>query len=303
MLSYYMPFFDGSRTFSVDNVRLDVEFLSPKSCQDFLDMVSDKLDGYIYYSSFKDFAYRHLFTFGTKGLSFSLGVSFNGSKSSDTVRGFLDFNPNKVLGDIAYGDGFVRSFKNPFGDDEISYRDYSLILQELFKKVLMYLRLTTLHMHVKRWDLACDVPVTRSDVQLFKDKRKYTQFYMSKEDFTEYLGQSDSAGRIKVYNKTLESQLNYDLTRIEVTLDSFGYSDLLHWWPEVYKTDIIPLDSDKLIVGLLREIPTDRRDFYFRRISNRGTKQKYKGLLTAEKFEVPEVAFLHLVRILQQWEY
>lgn len=158
-------------------------------------------------------------------------------------------------------------------------------------------------MHVKRWDLACDVPVTRSDVQLFKDKRKYTQFYMSKEDYTEYLGQSDSAGRIKVYNKTLESQLDYDLTRIEVTLDSYGYSDLLHWWPEIYKTNVIPLDSDKLVVGLLREIPTDRRDFYMRKISDRRTKQKYKGLLTAEKFEVSEAAFLHLVRILQQWEY
>ena len=147
-----------------------------------------------------------------------------------------------------------------------------------------------------------DVPVTRSDVQLFKDRRKYAQFYMSSENFTEYLGQSDSAGRVKVYNKRLESGLDYDLTRIEVTLDSFGYSDLLHWFPEVYKTDVIPLDSDKIIVGLLREVPSDRRDFYVRKISDRRTKQKYKGLLTAEKFEVSERAFMHLVHVLQQWE-
>ena len=41
----------------------------------------------------------------------------------------------------------------------------------------------------------------------FKDRRKYAQFYMSSENFTEYLGQSDSAGRVKVYNKRLESGL------------------------------------------------------------------------------------------------
>lgn len=301
MLMYYMPFFDGSNYFSVDNVRLDLEFLSPKQVENFLVQIH-ALPGYQYYMSLKDFAYRHLFVFGVKGFSFSLGVDFNGSKNTDVVKGFLDFNPNKILGDVVFGDGFIKSAHNPFGDDGISYKDLAETLSDLFKQVLTYLGMTTLHMHVKRWDLACDVPVTRSDVQLFKDRRKYAQFYMSSEDFTEYLGQSDSAGRVKVYNKRLESGLDYDLTRIEVTLDSFGYSDLLHWFPEVYKTDVIPLDSDKIIVGLLREIPADRRDFYVRKISDRRTKQKYKGLLIAEKFEVSERAFMHLVHVLQQWE-
>lgn len=301
MLMYYMPFFDGSNYFSVDNVRLDLEFLSPKQVENFLVQIH-ALPGYQYYMSLKDFAYRHLFVFGVKGFSFSLGVDFNGSKNADVVKGFLDFNPNKILGDVVFGDGFIKSVYNPFGYDDIGYKDLATTLSDLFKQVLTYLGMTILHMHVKRWDLACDVPVTRSDVQLFKDRRKYAQFYMSSEDFTEYLGQSDSAGRVKVYNKRLESGLDYDLTRIEVTLDSFGYSDLLHWFPEVYKTDVIPLDSDKIIVGLLREIPTDRRDFYVRKISDRRTKQKYKGLLTAEKFEVSERAFMHLVHVLQQWE-
>lgn len=301
MLMYYMPFFDGSNYFSVDNVRLDLEFLSPKQVENFLVQIH-ALPGYQYYMSLKDFAYRHLFVFGVKGFSFSLGVDFNGSKNTDVVKGFLDFNPNKILGDVVFGDGFIKSVHNPFDDDGISYKDLAETLSDLFKQVLTYLGMTTLHMHVKRWDLACDVPVTRSDVQLFKDRRKYAQFYMSSENFTEYLGQSDSAGRVKVYNKRLESGLDYDLTRIEVTLDSFGYSDLLHWFPEVYKTDVIPLDSDKIIVGLLREVPSDRRDFYVRKISDRRTKQKYKGLLTAEKFEVSERAFMHLVHVLQQWE-
>ena len=50
MLMYYMPFFDGSNHYSVDNVRLDLEFLSPDQCQWFLDQIS-KLDGYTYYNS------------------------------------------------------------------------------------------------------------------------------------------------------------------------------------------------------------------------------------------------------------
>lgn len=59
MLMYYMPFFDGSNHYSVDNVRLDLEFLSPDQCQWFLDQIS-KLDGYTYYNSLKDFAYAFL---------------------------------------------------------------------------------------------------------------------------------------------------------------------------------------------------------------------------------------------------
>ena len=187
MLSYYMPFFDGFNYFSVDNVRLDLDFLSSDQCQWFLNQVN-KLDGFVYYSSFKDFGYRHLFTFGTKGFSFTLGVSFNGQKSLDAVKGFLDFNPNKILGDVVFGDGFIKAVNNPFGDnDDMCIREYSVTIQNVFKEVLRLLRLSTLHMHVKRWDLACDVPVTRSDVQLFKDRRKYAQFYMSQEDYTEYL--------------------------------------------------------------------------------------------------------------------
>ena len=302
MLSYYMPFYDGSVYYSVDNVRLDFKFISLDQFDWFLKNVN-KLDGFVYFSSFRDFGYRHLFTFGAKGLSFTLGLGFNGQKLSDSQKGFLDFNPNKVLGDIVFGNGFIKAKSNPFGDkDDMCINEYALMLQNVFKEVLRLLSLSVKTMSVKRWDLAVDVPVKRSDVQLFKDRRKYAQFYLSSEDFTEYLGQSDSAGRVKVYNKTLESQLDYDLTRVEVTMDSFGYSDLLHWWPEVYKTNVIPLASDKLVVALFREIPVDRRDFYLRQISDRRTKGKYKALLTSERFEVPEVAFLHLVRILQQWE-
>lgn len=88
MLMYYMPFFDGSNYFSVDNVRLDLEFLSPKQVENFLVQIH-ALPGYQYYMSLKDFAYRHLFVFGVKGFSFSLGVDFNGSKIQMLLKVFL----------------------------------------------------------------------------------------------------------------------------------------------------------------------------------------------------------------------
>ena len=47
MLMYYMPFFDGSNYFSVDNVRLDLEFLSPKQVENFLVQIH-ALPGYQY---------------------------------------------------------------------------------------------------------------------------------------------------------------------------------------------------------------------------------------------------------------
>lgn len=293
MLCYYRPYVADNVYYSVDNIRLDLEFVSDKTCSQMLAFLNS-LEGYQYYMSLKDFQYRHLFVFGIKNLSFSLGLVFNGASSKDVVKGFLDFNPNKILGDIQIGDGFIKALLNPFHED-MTCKSFREALCELFLAVFKRLTVTCLHMTLKRWDLAVDVPVSRQEVQLFKDQRKYHQFYMSKEDFTEYLGCSDTAGRVKVYNKRLEAELDYDLTRIEVTLDDKEYASLSHWWPEVYRVDTIPLDSDKLIVGLLREVGPDRKDFYLRRINDRRTKQKYKALLVGERFTVSEKAHAALV--------
>ena len=302
MLCYWEPYTELSVNYSIDSIRLDLEFISDQTCKQMLEYLNG-LEGYTYYMSLKDFQFRHLFVFGVRNLSFSLGLVFNGSSQKDVVKGFLDFNPNKILmGGIQIGDGFIRARENPFDDQDMAVKDFREALYQLFLDVFRMLGIVCLHMRLKRWDLAVDVPVSRSDVMLCKDQRKYSQFYMSKDDFTEYLGCSDTAGRVKVYNKRLEAELDYDLTRIEVTLDSKDYSVLSHYWPEIYRVDMIPLDSDKLVVGLLRELPVDRKDFYLRRISNRATKQKYKALLVQERFEVSEKAHAALVSKLEKFE-
>ena len=47
-----------------------------------------------------------------------------------------------------------------------------------------------------------------------------------KNYYTEYLGLIHNNGTIKVYNKTKESSLDYDLTRYEFTFDSLKTSDI-----------------------------------------------------------------------------
>lgn len=138
---------------------------------------------------------------------------------------------------------------------------------------------------IKRWDLAVDVPYGRDCVQLIKDNRKYSQFYKSAQDFTEYLGCMSSPGRVKVYNKQIEAGLDYPLTRIEVTLDSLDYIDCCRCWPNVYTRKVIDLAESKVMVQLLAEQPVDRMDYYLRQLS-RPTKLKYKALLLDRPFEI-----------------
>lgn len=300
MLLYYLPYYDGKNWFSVDNVRLDLEFFSSHASERFCRWLDDSFDCFTYYPSFKDFHYRHLFNFGFRGLSFTLGIRHNSTKASGSVKGFLDFNPNKLFGQIEVGDGFVRVNNSPFNDCE-TFSGVRERLADVFRAVFKRLSDDCIHVSLKRWDLAVDVPVIRSEVCLSKDRRAYKQFYNSREDFTEYLGSSDSPGRVKVYNKMLEAELDYDLTRVELTLGSLDFNECLLYWPEVYLINHIPLDSDKFVVSVFRELPADRLDFYVRRISDRRTKSKYKSLLIQERFQVPETAFDSLVLQLKDY--
>ena len=70
-----------------------------------------------------------------------------------------------------------------------------------------------------RWDLAVDFPVPLESCVLVKDRRLYEEVRHSAADRTQYLGQRNSSGRCKLYNKQLEQGLPEPLTRIELTLD------------------------------------------------------------------------------------
>jgi hypothetical protein len=90
-----------------------------------------------------------------------------------------------------------------------------------FKEVLDKLFLIALHRQVIRFDLAIDIPVPKYLVRLEKDGRNY-QYLKGKESESEYLGIRNKPGFVKLYDKKAESNLDYDLTRIEITANLDG---------------------------------------------------------------------------------
>lgn len=280
MISYYMPYLQDGIIHSCDNLRLAFE-CSEKGLGS-LTRWFNTMPQIQYYQSFKDYTYKHLFVFGTKGLSFSVGLSLNGNAKADVYKGFVDINPNKILGNVCFAGGFVRADEiTPFDEDIEKCFCFYLRhqLAALFSDVMRQLKLCCLSISVKRFDFAVDVPYPRNEVQLLKDKRNYYLFSHSALDFTEYLGQVDSGGRVKVYNKQIESELDYPLTRIEVTCDSFDY----------------------LMIKLLRRLPGNEFNTYYSAMNYR-TREKYKSVLFQYPFTVPEPAFNAVVSVLKEFE-
>lgn len=136
--------------------------------------------------------------------SFYIGVALNGLKT-EWGKCRIEFNPNKVASHqiLLYILGWLNSHTRP------------------------------MHRSIRRFDLAIDVPISRLDVRLLKDRRIYSERKYG-EEWTEYLGaKSSSVGRCKLYNKTIESKLNYPLTRLELTLNpEISYDN--QPWPSVY---------------------------------------------------------------------
>ncbi len=129
-----------------------------------------------------------------------MGFCLNGYESEDRRRGFIEFNPNKL-------------FNDP---------DYSVILHDL-----CFLREHSSEWTISRWDLAVDMPISREFVRLIKESRRnYSLKWVSRLNFTEYLGCHGRCGFVKLYNKQVESNLPYECTRFEITLDSVEYAKI-----------------------------------------------------------------------------
>lgn len=208
---------------SIDNVVLDIYISAPKA-RDSLMALLDKLPiqyavDIQHWNSYRPGTYREQFSIKHQdGTSFWLGAVLNGRKPEwGKVR--LDFNPNKVAG------------------------------HAVFVKLLSFLLESTRPMHrtIKRYDLAVDIPVKRFDVFLVKDSRAYIERRHGQE-WTQYLGaQSSHPGRVKLYNKTVEANLTYPLTRLEITLDPKVSYDKIPW-PTVYYLRTYQMEMDELKV-------------------------------------------------------
>lgn len=210
ILSYYRPTLtEENLTLSIDNVVLDLYISLPEAREKLMKLLSVLPIQYacdvIHWQSFRPGTFQEQFSIKLHdNTSFWIGAALNGKKT-EYGRVRLDWNPNKVSN------------------------------HAVFQCILRYLIFNTKEMqrNLRRIDLAVDLPVLRSNCFLIKDGRAYSERRHG-EEYTQYLGaKSSTVGRVKLYNKQVESKLNYPLTRLEITLDpKVPYSEVP--WPKVY---------------------------------------------------------------------
>ena len=178
--------------YSVDMVRLLVK-LRPGEFQTIFDYQARMPDISYYMSNWvKDYHYNIVVK--KEKYSYWMGYKHNGNL--DNCDFVLEYNPNKVRNDILV--------------------DY--VLNNYFNKVTCYdIRYSP---RVCSVDIAVDIPINILNCLVFKQTKGRYLFYSGStgraDDFTIYIGKGP--GRVKLYNKALESGLSYDLTRYEVSL-------------------------------------------------------------------------------------
>lgn len=198
------------------------------------------------FKSFAPFKYKDLFIITVGESTVSLGVGFNGSTREDNLKGFIEFNPNKVFPEWL----------------------------EEFYKILSYCS----DVSIARMDIAIDIPINRAFLSLVKDNRHKEIHWNNKEDKTEYLGVRNTPGRVKLYNKALESKLAVDLTRLEITCKC-DLADFKKHVPSVICSgdfkqmcfmdfDYTGLNkTDRVLVKLLNDLPADERNMYVKQLA------------------------------------
>ena len=158
----------------------------------------------VHWDSNKPAGYRHLYALQfADGGTAAVGLVFNDPKGApNTGRGFIEFNPNKLMGLQV----FAKFYEKLLG---------------LCERVIL-----------ERFDLAIDIPDRRVLFQLLRDRRKYE--YHDSGSVTEYLGLKNKPGRVKLYDKAAESGLEIPLTRLELTCaGNWGLDKVLEQLPTV----------------------------------------------------------------------
>lgn len=248
---------------SCDMVRIVFRFddYTIKKFNDYVFNLSLKNTKYDYrvYHSFASFSYRYMLNFKYENSSFVVGLSFNGCKHESHKSCFIEFNPNKCL-----------------SNDYVS-------------PIMDFIKIYGRSHEIVRFDFAIDIKCKRSFCCLTKDLRDYNKVYKIEktsidiDNVTEYLGHRNKNGFVKLYNKTKESNLDYDLTRLEITLDSFDYDNFVKQLPKVYFVKNMNLfetmylnDTDRVLLSLLSQ--SDNAAMYLKMLG-RGKQNKFKKIL------------------------
>ena len=196
---------ESGATFSIDMVRLKLSFINGKG--EWLSTHAQTFDCdsmSAWTSKIRPGGWYELWSFDLGDSSVALGIGFmEPSCKVNMNRGFIEFNPNKVAGD------------------------------KRFWRLLEKLAPCVSHARLKRFDLAYDLPTSRLDCRLSKDRRMYKSVISN--GITEYLGVKNTPGYVKVYDKAAEMHLSGVLTRIELTCDGeWDAGQVVAHWPQVH---------------------------------------------------------------------
>ncbi len=288
-LSYYLAQNSNNVIYSCDMIRLKFfldegfdKHVNMNECDYFMhELFKFEVK---YFMSFSVKSYRHLYVFTSrdKKCVITLGLFHNSrDKRTGHHASFIEFNPNKM---------------------DVCALQYLFDFLCLNTEIYMDFKKSTIF-EVVRWDLAVDIPISRHYVRLLKDgKRKYTRVE-EHSSITEYSGKRNTDGFVKVYDKTKESDLYYDLTRIEITNDSFNLK-----LPEVYLLQYqTSLDfdfnlnaTDKVLVELIRRQEDCDVDYWLRQLG-KDKRKKLKPYIFEPKqfFEFDKKAIYHVSTVVE----
>lgn len=251
---------------SLDMVRLRLRLEGSLAGEKLDEMASSfQADDYSsWVSRVKPGGWRSLHNWKFGDSSVTLGVGYmSASCSIDMAVGFIEFNPNKLVHESA------------------------------FFRLLAHVAEFVSRAELVRYDLAVDVPVSRDEVRLAKDGRKY-ECQISKT-MTEYLGRRNAGGYVKVYDKTDESGLDFALTRIELTCDAgWTLDDLRGKWPCVFTLartpDLsgFPKAARAFLRVLAEHVSGGHSIEPYLLEFDRKTRKKYRAALIGSTFEFPE---------------
>lgn len=169
-------------------------------------------------------------------------------------------------------------------------------LQDFIKIIFDKLESYSIH----QIDIAIDFPELRSNFCLLRSNAKtYQCIFKSRENWTEYLGIKHSSGRIKLYNKSLESGLSYPLTRLEITLldDDINIVGYNKHFPDVHiiKNELSDYDRDRMLVYAILNNSLVLEQ------ANQSNKHRYRKLVDDRDIPVyipiPETFFDNLIRL------
>jgi len=273
MLRYYNEIrLDNGHVYSCDMIRLNLRFKD--NVQEFLswlaryDTYGDGIDVKLF-RSLNEFAYRSVLRIKGDEYSFVIGIGFNGSQNVRD-KGFIEFNPNKCRGQA----GFERVYIN--------------LLDYIYSSELV------------RFDLAIDIPVPKYLCKLKKDARNY-QYIVTQGGETEYLGRRNEIGFVKLYDKTKEAKLDYDLTRLEITAskDALNMPDVVIL-PYQNKIQANLNSTDKVLVELLKAV--DNPAIYLRKLKYEKRK-KIEQYLWEDTVHLDCFAYRKILKSVLEYEF